>query len=1148
MNNPNIAATQQVKPADGEALIWACDQRDPRTIGPMLLNDARNLRYAEGLPATRKGVVKPAWANFTSSGPVMPIPAIGSLGGPFGAGVFRDPNGVEWQIVAAGGYVWRTRPGNANVTVPLPTGVRIVSPCRFVQAFNLLFCFRGRYLAPLVMSDLDTGFTDLIQQYAPGTVYQAAVVASGQAADEIAYGPYLQVSSLTWSNGRATCVTVLPHGYVTGTDVTITGAVPSAYNGRVGITVVDAYTFTYALQGVASSPATGTITVSNNAYYWTAAGSQVTLSSLTRATNSKFTLSSLTAPKQVAVTALTCAQSMTVTSLTRVGTTATAVCANHGLIAGASVTILGSNQPLYNGTFTVTTAKASTFQYTMTGTPGTSPATGVITAHASYTQLATATAAGHGLATGATVTIAGASPAAYNGTFVVTVLDANTFTFWMSTDPLSNGSGSSVTCTPANYNVATATAPGHGLATGGSVTIAGASPSTFNGTFTVTVISSSVFTYNFPGPATSQPTGTITVTSTNGTTATATAPGHGFVQNDTVTIAGASPAGFDGTFVITVIDANTFTYTMSADPGSSASGVITAQTSRVLAGQNPDTNSAAWTRAYNILPNAATALFIDDLLLVPTAYQPSSTDNYATITGGAYSTVDYVVATNYLDYTHFSFANELRINQGSADEIVDLFAFGGNVVVLKTQSWHLLSNLSGGVSTVTQQTMSTVYGCAGPRAWTVVGSNAYFMSPGYGIVVIRQTDLGTMLSVNVPLTAPIQQTLDALDWTQAAGIRMSAWDNKLYVAAVHRVQGPIILVYDFKASVRMGNNVWESGVMTQGWTPMDTGSALNVLEFFRLTLNGRERHFFLDRTGYVNLLEESDGGDQVAPTSADLVALRQTGAWVDGTVPGPQGLAWKEIDSYALTRSYGNSLDQTRPVEAVFSLMTFNPCYSVNLVFAGAANKVAVTANVTRSNLTYDRPFDAQPWDPTNVDDDWATPYRQDYRVNLLPRYVQQLGPASLNAGYVFLLTPSVPWSSTVWSGDDLDYGAQLLVQYYLPSNPGVILFTGDIALSSGMPQVVQLPSIGWPAGMVGKLTLSSMDPNCSAKVSIGQGLNLGSGFVLDQMQESLDTRRVGWRINKSYQLEFENTQGRIQLVGLRLDSAATRKILGTVN
>jgi hypothetical protein len=61
----------------------------------------------------------------------------------------------------------------------------------------------------------------------------------------------------------------------------------------------------------------------------------------------------------------------------------------------------------------------------------------------------------------------------------------------------------------------------------------------------------------------------ITSLTVSGTTATATATGHGYTTGNSATIVGASPAAYDGTFTITVVDANTFTYTLPSAPGTS---------------------------------------------------------------------------------------------------------------------------------------------------------------------------------------------------------------------------------------------------------------------------------------------------------------------------------------------------------------------------------------------------------------------------------------------------------------------------------------------------------------------------------------------------------------------------------------------------
>lgn len=73
---------------------------------------------------------------------------------------------------------------------------------------------------------------------------------------------------------------------------------------------------------------------------------------------------------------------------------------------------------------------------------------------------------------------------------------------------------------------------------------------------------------------------TISVTSLTHSTTTATATtasSHGFFVNDIIVISGASPSGYNGTFtIVSVPTSSTFTYVMGSDPGTNATGTITA--------------------------------------------------------------------------------------------------------------------------------------------------------------------------------------------------------------------------------------------------------------------------------------------------------------------------------------------------------------------------------------------------------------------------------------------------------------------------------------------------------------------------------------------------------------------------------------------
>jgi hypothetical protein len=69
---------------------------------------------------------------------------------------------------------------------------------------------------------------------------------------------------------------------------------------------------------------------------------------------------------------------------------------------------------------------------------------------------------------------------------------------------------------------------------------------------------------------------TVTSITRASTTATVTATAHGFTSGDQVNIRGAVETDYNGDFIVTVTDANTFTYTVSGSPATPATGTIIA--------------------------------------------------------------------------------------------------------------------------------------------------------------------------------------------------------------------------------------------------------------------------------------------------------------------------------------------------------------------------------------------------------------------------------------------------------------------------------------------------------------------------------------------------------------------------------------------
>ncbi|QIW89225.1 tail assembly protein [Pseudomonas phage 8P] len=70
----------------------------------------------------------------------------------------------------------------------------------------------------------------------------------------------VNVSSISRSSSTATVVTAEPHGFETGDVALIAGAVETEYNGEHQVTVIDSTTYTFAVAGTPTTPATGSIT------------------------------------------------------------------------------------------------------------------------------------------------------------------------------------------------------------------------------------------------------------------------------------------------------------------------------------------------------------------------------------------------------------------------------------------------------------------------------------------------------------------------------------------------------------------------------------------------------------------------------------------------------------------------------------------------------------------------------------------------------------------------------------------------------------------------------------------------------------------------------------------------------------------------
>lgn len=94
---------------------------------------------------------------------------------------------------------------------------------------------------------------------------------------------------------------------------------------------------------------------------------------------------------------------------------------------------------------------------------------------------------------------------------------------------------------------------------------------------------------------------------------------------------------------------------------------------------------------------------------------------------------------------------------------------------------------------------------------------------------------------------------------------------------------------------------------------------------------------------------------------------------------------WQPIETRLATRGYRapDPLGSKRSRVFVMHLSTWAPNYSAWMRAEGVNEDTAFVVDQTRSRVAYDRPAHRPDWDPTNVNDDFTTPYRQDYSIQL---------------------------------------------------------------------------------------------------------------------------------------------------------------------
>ena len=291
-----------------------------------------------------------------------------------------------------------------------------------------------------------------------------------------------------------------------------------------------------------------------------------------------------------------------------------------------------------------------------------------------------------------------------------------------------------------------------------------------------------------------------------------------------------------------------------------------------------------------------------------------------------------------------------KINQGSADRLVGVFKFNDTTLVAaKERSIYVVSNVAGTndelAQSATLDSITDAYGCLAPRSFVQVGKDLWFLGHRRGICSITQTSTNALQGVDVPVSQAIQPIIDRINWEHARNVVAATHENRVYFAV------PLDGATD-------NNAVLVYSTLTGRWAGYDLSQATKVRDFVRFTYGGGVRLGFLSSDGFICLYEDGSR---------------------DHTGNADGELTYRPVESVVRTRGYGGRvLGAKRFIRYSARVHTWATEATVTAFQDGYAESSTVQAMAV-DPVKYRRPYGQADWDPTNANDDWSTPHREDY-------------------------------------------------------------------------------------------------------------------------------------------------------------------------
>lgn len=277
-------------------------------------------------------------------------------------------------------------------------------------------------------------------------------------------------------------------------------------------------------------------------------------------------------------------------------------------------------------------------------------------------------------------------------------------------------------------------------------------------------------------------------------------PDHGYSTGDEIIITGANQSAYNGSYIITKLGTDDFTYSVSGSPASPATGTIYARKAKAALAWDGDAAitvvpQGVSTPGAESMPPADFGLYFKNRLVVKLGR-------------------DRIAASDYLDYNTWDldFA-QFVINLGANDSIVGFQPWQEDrfIVFQRNSLYYAYIDPNGYVAGAAPggnsfiQSLTAEFGCSARKSIVNAGEYIFFLSDNGVYLLNPSLDL-KLLGNTTPLSDPISNIMSRINANAVSGSVGKVFNNRYYLAVPldGATRNNAVLVYSLL------NKAWES--------------------------------------------------------------------------------------------------------------------------------------------------------------------------------------------------------------------------------------------------------------------------------------------------------------------------------------------------